>query len=120
MSSDAPQDPEGGPEGGDSGSPEPATSPGEAEVTPADVAAPNPGQASPEQAGQAAPKKKLTRRRLLGLAALGGLAYGTRKLFWIDAPPRLDDSVLAPAGAALYERVWEASTLPASSTPTCT
>jgi len=66
-----------------------------------------PGAPPTEAAAPEAPKKKLTRRRLLGLAALGGLAYGTRKLFWIDAPQRLDDTVLAESGAKLLEQAWQ-------------
>lgn len=90
-------------------SPEPAA-PETPETSPVDGPPPEasaPEASAPEEAQPEPPKKKLTRRRLLGLAALGGLAYGARKLFWIDAPARLDDTVLAPSGAKLLERVWE-------------
>jgi uncharacterized protein len=82
-----------------SDAPTPAPEPSTSDTGAAEVPA--------EEAAEEPPKKKLTRRRLLGLVALGGLAYGARKLFWIDPPQRLDDTVLAPAGAKLLEQAWQ-------------
>lgn len=94
---DSPADP-----AGSEAAPSEPTSPPPSSGEPAPEATPG----SPSQEDEV-PKKRLTRRRLLGLAALGGLSYGAKKLFWIDAPQRLDDTALAPAGAALLKRAWE-------------
>ena len=49
----------------------------------------------------------MTRRRLLALVGVGGVAYGAKLLFHIPGAPRLDELQLGAEGAALQRRVWE-------------
>ena len=67
---------------------------------------PSPGSPSPKSPspGAGGKRPRLTRRKLLGLFALGGLgAYGLKKLAVVDQPPKLQTLKLSPAAEALIE-----------------
>lgn len=93
---------------------EPAQAPGSQEPPPEGAAPAAEGVApaaeevaAASEEGAAPSKPRLTRRRLLALAGLGGVAYGAKVLFVVPSAPRLDALELGAEGAALQAQVWE-------------
>ncbi|MBL4846003.1 MAG: amidohydrolase family protein [Planctomycetes bacterium] len=86
---------------------EESLAPGDADTAPEDPAPASPDPAPSAEGEQPKKKRGFTRRRVLGLAVLGGLAFGAKNLFWIPAPPRLESLTLGAAGEKVLATAWE-------------